>query len=348
MRGSMDFVGNHQLNLYRSFGGLFAIAILTVMAPPELRAQHLEVPVHDPVMTKQGDTYYLFTTGRGISAWSSTDMVNWERAPSVHDEAPAWTERVVPGFGNRNHMWAPDITERNGTYYLYYSVSAFGRNTSGIGVATNSTLDPDDPNFRWIDRGLVVQSVPGRDLWNAIDPNISYDEEGAPWMTFGSFWAGMKLVKLDESMTRVAEPQEWRTVAARERAFPTPDASAGSGVIEAPFIYKKNGEYYLFVSLGRCCRGAESTYHVAVGRSDEITGPYLDREGVDLAHGGGTVVLTGNENYAGIGHNAAYTFDGNDYLVAHAYDLRDEGRSKLLIRPIRWDSEGWPVVTLED
>jgi arabinan endo-1,5-alpha-L-arabinosidase len=158
----------------------------------------------------------------------------------------------------------------------------------------------------------------------------------------------MKLVKLDQSMTRIAEPQVWRTIAAQQRAFPTPDERAGSGVIEAPFIFRKNNYYYLFVSLGRCCRGAESTYHVAVGRSESVLGPYLDRNGVDLAAGGGTVVLRGNENYAGIGHNSAYTFDGNDYFVAHAYDLRDEGRSKLMIRPLRWDADRWPIVSLQD
>jgi len=239
----------------------------------ELSAQHLEVPVHDPVMAKQGDTFYLFHTGRGISAWASTDLETWERVTSVHSAAPAWTEDVVPGFSERFHMWAPDIIERDGTFYLYYSVSAFGRNTSAIGVATNTTLNPNDPNFRWVDQGTVIRSIPGRDLWNAIDPNVVIDDEGTPWMVFGSFWTGMKLVQLDQSMTRIAEPQVWRTVAAREREFPTPDDRAGSGVIEAPFIFKKDDYYYLFVSLGRCCRGAESTYHVAVGRSETAGDP---------------------------------------------------------------------------
>src|SRR5690606_1176391 len=151
-----------------------------------------------------------------------------ERGPAVHATAPAWTEDVVPGFGGRNHMWAPDITERDGTWYLYYSVSAFGRNTSAIGVATSRTLEPSHPDFGWVDQGIVIQSIPGRDLWNAIDPNISYDDEGNPWMVFGSFWSGMKLVRLSPGMTGVAEPQEWRTVAAQEREFPTPDTSAGS------------------------------------------------------------------------------------------------------------------------
>jgi arabinan endo-1,5-alpha-L-arabinosidase len=313
-----------------------------------LHGQHLEVPVHDPVMAEQDGVYYLFTTGRGISAWSSRDMKQWDRLPPVHAAAPAWTEDVVPGFGERNHMWAPDIVHRDGTWYLYYSVSAFGRNTSAIGVATSRSLDPADPGFGWVDRGMVVRSVPGRDLWNAIDPNVVLDDEGTPWLTFGSFWAGMKLVRLADDMLQVAEPEEWYTVAARERAFPTPDARAGSGVIEAPFIFKKNGYYYLFVSLGACCRGTQSTYHVAVGRSGSVSGPYLDRDGVDLAHGGGTVVVRGDANYAGIGHNAAYTFGGADYLVAHGYDMADEGRSKLVITPIQWDDAGWPIVNLYD
>jgi len=328
-----------------SLTGLAAAIILGCGA---VSAQHLEVPVHDPVMIREGDTYYLFTTGRGISVWSSPDMVDWNRLPPVHETSPTWADDVVPGFGPRGNIWAPDITYRDGLYYLYYSISAFGRNTSAIGVATNRTLNPQSPEFGWTDHGPVVRSVPGRDLWNAIDPNIVFDHDGTPWMTFGSFWAGMKLVRLAPDMLEIAEPQEWYTIAAQERAFPTNDRSAGSGVIEAPFIFRKGDSYYLFVSLGFCCRGAESTYRVAVGRSDRVTGPYLDREGKDLAHGGGTPIIGGDERYAGIGHNAAYTFDGADYLIAHAYHIADEARAKLMILPIFWDAEGWPSVDLRN
>ncbi|MEX2284329.1 MAG: arabinan endo-1,5-alpha-L-arabinosidase [Gemmatimonadota bacterium] len=340
--------GSWGMGLHARHWAAVLVSQLSLVVPrDELSAQHLEVRAHDPVMIRAGDRFYLFSTGRGVSVWSSPDMKTWESLAPVHASAPAWTESVVPGFSTRNHLWAPDVVHRNGTYYLYYSVSAFGRNTSAIGVATNRTLNPADPAFRWVDRGMVVQSVPGRDQWNAIDPNGIVDDKGTPWLTFGSFWMGIKLVKLDSTMTRVAEPQVWRTIAARPRAFPTADANAGSGVIEAPFLFRKGGFYYLFVSLGVCCRGAQSTYHIAVGRSAEITGPYLDRDGKDLAHGGGTVVLRGNEKYAGIGHSGTYTFDGNDYLIAHAYDAADQGRYKLMIRPLHWES-GWPLVSLEN
>jgi arabinan endo-1,5-alpha-L-arabinosidase len=83
------------------------------------------VPAHDPVMARQGDTYYLYCTGNGISVWSSKDRLNWKREKPVFDASPAWAVEAVPGF--KGHIWAPDISYFKGTYYLYYSVSAFGK-----------------------------------------------------------------------------------------------------------------------------------------------------------------------------------------------------------------------------
>lgn len=319
--------------------------LLFIMYSPESLAQITEARVHDPVMIKQGNTYYVFCTGRGVSVLSSEDLVNWERMEPVFSSPPEWTTKVVKGF--RGSMWAPDITLHKGKYYLYYSVSAFGRNTSAIGLATNTTLDPSDPEFKWVDQGLVVQSIPGRDLWNAIDPNLTFDDEGNGWLVFGSFWRGMKLFRLNENLTGPAVPQEWYTVAARDRDYFTDDRMAGEAMIEAPFIFRKDGKYYLFVSYDRCCQGVKSTYKIMVGRSDKITGPYLDRRGRDMVQGAATPVLTGNERWPGVGHNSVYTFDGKDYIVFHGYDVKDNGNSKLIIRMIAWDDEGWPVVSLE-
>jgi arabinan endo-1,5-alpha-L-arabinosidase len=238
----------------------------------------------------------------------------------------------------------------NGTYYLYYAVSSFGSNNSTIGVATNRTLHPGSPDFKWADHGPVVESVAGRDMWNAIDANLAFDEKGTPWLTFGSFWLGMKQVKLNANLTAVAQPEEWHTVAARDRYWKLEETDAGdelSSTIEAPFVFKKNGMYYLFVSWDRCCRGVNSTYKVVVGRSDKVTGPYLDKEGQQMHHGGGSLVVGGNKNWPGVGHNSAYTFDGKDYLVFHGYDASDQGRSKLWISEIQWDKDGWPSVSLE-
>lgn len=303
-----------------------------------------QVSIHDPVMAKEGDTYYLFSTGPGITIYNSTDMVNWRRQGRAFETEPDWASDVAPGFNG--HLWAPDIIYNEDTeqFYLYYSVSAFGQNTSGIGVTTTKTLNPESEDYGWEDQGIVIQSVPHRDMWNAIDPNIIVDEDGTAWMNFGSFWGGMKLFKLDETWTQPAEPQEWHTIAKLDRPFLIDETQAGPGEIEAPFIFKKNDYYYLFISFGKCCRGADSTYHVAVGRSKDVTGPYLDKEGVDLNQEGGTVILEGNEDWYGAGHNSTYTFNGTDYLVFHAYEAADDGLQKLKIAEIEWTEDGWPEI----
>lgn len=297
--------------------------------------------VHDPVVIEESGSYHLFCTGKGISHFTSTDLQNWEMGQPVFGEKPNWTDNVVPNF--ENHIWAPDVIEHNGQYYLYYSVSAFAKNTSAIGVATTKSLDTSNPDYGWTDHGVVLQSHPNRDMWNAIDPNIVFDENNTPWMAFGSFWDGLKMVKLDDSLLKIAEPQEWYTIARRERSFDLADINPGDAALEAPFIFKKDGYYYLFLSWDLCCRGENSTYKVVVGRSKSVTGPYLDANGKDLAGGGGTLVIQGNKNWYGVGHNSAYSFNGKDYFFSHAYDAKDNGRPKLVTKKIKWVN-GWPKI----
>jgi arabinan endo-1,5-alpha-L-arabinosidase len=304
---------------------------------------------------------------------SSKDMKTWQREPPVFTTAPEWFKKMFPN--GRFGQWAPDIFHHNGVWYLYYAVSSFGRNASAIAVATNTTLNSKDPNYKWADRGVIVKSVPGRDMWNAIDPHVFIDQEGKAWMDFGSFWGGIKLVRLKNNLLEVADPpeREWHTIAARERYWKLDEREAGdaanpdlkydaiypkevldldrkteNGAIEAPFVFQKNGWYYLFASWDRCCQGVRSTYQIIVGRSKRPAGPYLDRKGHRLDWGGGELVVKGvpASKYAAVGHNSAYTFDGIDYLVFHAYDQTDNGRSKLVIKTIDWD-EGWPTVTLD-
>jgi len=268
-------------------------------------------------------------------------MKNWKAEKPVFDKAPQWAAEAVPGF--KGHIWAPDIGYHNGQYYLYYAVSAFGKNTSAIGVATNKTLNSASPDFKWIDYGKVIQSVPGRDMWNAIDPNLVIDDNNIPYLVFGSFWEGMKQVKLNPDLTSIAQPEEWHTLARRPRDFFSPDSSAGNAAIEGPFIFKKDKYYYLFVSWDYCCRAEKSDYKVVMGRSEKVTGPYLDKTGKDMFLGGGSLVVQGdNKNWFGAGHNAAYTFNGKDYIVYHGYDAKDKGRSKLIIEELKW-KDGWPV-----
>ena len=310
---------------------------------------------HDPVVAFCEGKYYLFTTG--MTVMSSTDMKNWKFENPVFRELPQWARDK----GFRGMPWAPDIEFHNGLYYIYYSCSSFGKNGSAIGVAVNKTLNPESPDFKWEDKGMVVESVPGRDEWNAIDPNMIIDEEGNGWLVFGSFWRGIKMFRLDETLTRPSIPQQWYPVCRRpEGTAPDTvstdtavhadprgtDFDAGNGAVEAPFIFKHGDYYYLFVSFDLCCRGEKSTYNVVVGRSEKVYGPYLDKDGKSMMYGAATQVVKGNERYPGVGHCAVVNFDGKDYMFFHAYDKQENYASKLLIREIIWTADGWPVVNL--
>lgn len=300
-----------------------------------------EVDIHDPALAEDGGSYYLYSTGPGVTFYSSKDLLKWSSKERVFAGEPNWARKVASGFNG--HIWAPDLSYANGRYYLYYSVSGFGKNDSAIGVTINKTLDPSSPEYKWEDKGIVLRSVAGRDDWNAIDANVIEDAGGTPWMVFGSFWSGIKLVKLSADRIHLVEPQEWHSIAARPRSA-AEAKMPGEGAVEGPFLFHKGGYYYLFVSIGYCCRGKASTYRVAVGRSKEITGPYLDKEGVDMEKGGGTPLVSENPKWAGWGGQGVYSLGGKDYVVMHAYEAADNDFHRLKILPITWDGAGWPSV----
>jgi arabinan endo-1,5-alpha-L-arabinosidase len=313
--------------------------------PPERLTLTGDLAVHDPVMIKQDGVYHLFCTGGGrrsggtIPVRTSTDMRAWKSAGFALEKLPEWVATEVPEARN---AWAPDISYFNGRYQLYYSLSSFGVNTSAIGLATNKTLDPQSPDYKWEDQGLVIRSRKDDD-YNAIDPNFVVEDPDHVWLTWGSFWGGIKMRSLDPKTGKLlAGDDTIHTIAARPRSAEhvTPPVE---GAIEAPFIVRHDDHWVLFVSWDFCCRGPRSNYKVVVGRAEKITGPYLDKDGKDLAQGGGTLILEANTSeYHGAGHPAVYSEDGADYLLVHAYRGR-QGRSELQILPIEW-TDGWPAV----
>ncbi|MBB5519800.1 arabinan endo-1,5-alpha-L-arabinosidase [Amphiplicatus metriothermophilus] len=296
-------------------------------------------PVHDPAIIKHQNRYHLFSTSHvgeepGLVHWRvSDDLRTWRRGGAVFDSIPAWAlDYALDARG----VWAPDIIHASGEYRLYYSVSSFGKNASAIGLAANATLDPSDERFGWIDRGLVFFSREGDDF-NAIDPNLLIDAEGRHWLSFGSFWTGLKMIAIDPESGLPAEKQPTLHSLARR---PSP------GAVEAPFIIERGGYYYLFASFDFCCRGAASTYYTVVGRASSPTGPYVDRDGVGMMAGGGSVVLHAGqdptERFFGPGHVAILRDGGADYIVHHAYDARRGGAPTLRIRKLEWTQDGWP------
>jgi arabinan endo-1,5-alpha-L-arabinosidase len=151
----------------------------------------------------------------------------------------------------------------------------------------------------------------------------------------------------------IAKGEKPRTIARRyDPSFKNPEPNptskyAGTNAIEAPFVFKHDGWYYLFVSWDYCCRGAKSNYRVAVGRSKTVAGPYLDREGKNMLLGGGTLFLEGDKKtFEAAGHCAVYHMDGQDIFICHGYSILHEGASILIQRPVKWTADGWPQINL--
>lgn len=299
--------------------------------PRQATAQRGEVQgVHDPAIVKEGNSFYLFCTGPGIPIRTSTDLFNWRRSGIVFSEQPKWRGEEFRG----RSMWAPDISYFDGSFHLYYAISQFGRNRSVIALATNKTLDRESADYQWEDRGQVIETQTSDD-WNAIDPNIVLDEQQTPWLVMGSFWSGIKLRRID-ARTGLLSDADTKLYALASRPQ-RPHA------VEAPFMIRHDGMYYLFVSFDRCCAGASSTYKIMVGRSKAVTGPFVDRENRPMMDGGATLVLESQGSVRGPGHCAVLTGGGRDWLIHHFYDADNNGRSALQIRPITWDARGWPV-----
>jgi arabinan endo-1,5-alpha-L-arabinosidase len=302
---------------------------------------------HDPSIIREGNTWYVFATGKApdggqLAIRCSTDLKQWRLCGHVFDAIPAWIKERSPGTRD---LWAPDISYVNHEYRLYYAYSLFGKNTSGIALATNKTLDPTSSNYKWIDKGLVLKSL-ATDNFNAIDPNLVLDKKGAAWLVFGSFWDGIKMRRLDDA--GMLSKSDTTLYSLARRAKPTADAGSGSATlppnweaIEAPFIVRRGGFYYLFTSWDLCCRGLKSTYKTMVGRSQSVTGPYTDATGTPLAQGGGTPVLFPSARWLGPGgQSVLINSKGEDIIVFHAYDSTT-GKPYLQLSTIDWKGN-WP------
>lgn len=298
------------------------VAVYDPQNPPQSLSLSGNLITHDPTIIEQNGMYYLYQTGPRIPGKTSTNLLNWVGTPSALGFAnPAWIADRVPGASD---LWAPDLSRFGDQYHLYYSASTFGSNHSCIGHATRASLE----SGAWVDQGPVICSV-NTDNWNAIDPNVIVDEQGTPWLSFGSWWSGIKVVQLDRNGARA--DNDLHAIASR-----------GGGAIEAPVIVRRCGFYYLFVSFDNCCKGADSTYNVRVGRASEVLGPYVDRNGTPMMNGGGTLLVQGDNTWRGPGHNAVLFTGDRAYNIYHSYTATD-GTPTLRVSELVWDNEGWPI-----
>lgn len=253
---------------------------------------------------------------RLIPTLRSTDLVNWEYVNDAFAARPAY---ATPGAG----LWAPEIEyyPETGRYHLYYTVTETTIGGSAIGVAWSDT-----PTGPWThsDTPVVAPSPPDccpNDRRWTFDPEV-LRTDGPDYIYFGSYFGGISVRVLSEDGLS-SDPA-------------TQDNVAVANKYEGAEVIRRGDYYYLFVSATDCCRGPLTGYSVFVGRSTSPTGPFLDRDGVDLnddevpedptnARVGGTPVITMNGNrWVGLGHNTVFKdFDGQWWTIYHGIDRDD-------------------------
>lgn len=317
--------------------------------------------VHDPSCKLFGDTYYMYSTDAVynenrqeiadsklpfgyIQVRKSKDLVNWDFAgwafPAIPEEARKWVLENSEGQGATN-IWAPYIMEYKGKYRLYYSVSAFAKQTSYIGLAESNS--PEGP---WELKGCVVKTKTG-DKMNAIDPSIVVNPNtNEHWMHYGSYFGGLYCVKLN--------PETGLTMLPGDQGHSTARRFNGKkNNIEAPeIIYNPElKKYFLFVSYDPLM----TTYNIRVARSDKPEGPFLDYFGNDMrVEEDNFPILTypyrfnGHVGWAGVGHNTVFRDKNGDYFLASQARLSpDNHLMDLHLRKVFWTKDGWPTVSPE-
>ncbi|MCA9241378.1 MAG: arabinan endo-1,5-alpha-L-arabinosidase, partial [Planctomycetales bacterium] len=319
---------------------MLLVCLAFVGVPCALHAQLTgELGAHDPstVIFDNGRYYYL-ATGDLLAVRSSADLTNWTAEPAAFNQVPSWVPGTLPGYGGQS-LWAPDIIKLGSQYHLYYSASIFGTKLSGIGHATSPTLDPNAPNYGWTDQGAPVISSNHGSPYNAIDPSMLLDEDtGRLWMTWGSFNNGIYVKEMNPTTGQPLSASPGVNVAA---PGPTPE-------IEGAAMVKHDGDYYLFVNWGGCCSGVDSTYNVRVGRSSSPTGPFLDRDGVNLLSGGGTLFLDDDGRKIGPGHFSFTDAGGQEMFSYHYYNGDVLGAPTFGLRDLYWTADGWPSLAAVD
>jgi arabinan endo-1,5-alpha-L-arabinosidase len=303
--------------------------------------------MHDPSLAREGNTWYAFTTdlpflhqSTYLAIRCSPEARVWQLCGHVFDTLPGWVVRAVPGVKG---LWAPEVAYFSGLYHLYYAASTFGSQRSAIGLATNTTLDPHVPGYHWVDQGEVLGSRPG-DNFNAIDPGVLIDPapSGPPdlWLTYGSFWSGIKQRRLDPLTGRLsATDTQVYPLAARPRDR--------NHAIEGAAMTRHNGWYYLFVSTGLCCEIPieRDTYRQVVGRSRSVHGPFRGEDASSMLQGGGTVLLASNGEWLAPGGGSVFRDEqsGETLLAVHALHRSENGALYLWIKQVDW-KDGWPVL----
>ena len=297
-----------------SMFGAIASILFSLWATNAARALDGAPYIHDPstIMECEGKFYTFGTGGGGL----------------IYDDGWTWRPGAVrPGGGA-----APDVIRIADRYLVAYGSTGGGLGGGHSGrilTMWNQTLDPQSPDFKYSE-AVVVASSDGIEDCDAIDPSFLLDPtDGRLWLTYGTYFGFIRLVELDPKTGKRVEGNQPVNIAID---------------CEATALIYRDGWYYLLGTHGTCCDGANSTYNIRVGRSQTVTGPYLDQTGMDMLRGGGKLVVAANGRLIGPGHFGRMDLgEGVEKFSCHyEADLDRGGRSVLDIRALLWKN-GWPV-----
>lgn len=290
----------------------------------------------DPTILKDADGWFYGyatenTWNDGIDHLvpiiKSKDLTNWQFVADAFTTRPTWK--------TSGGIWAPDVTFVNGSYYMYYACSTWGDSNPGIGLAI-----ADNPTGPFVDQGKVFDTK-SIGVTNSIDPNFFQTGSGTTLKSY-LFWGSFNGIYGIQLSTDLKS-----TVGLKFKI-------AGNA-FEAPYIKEKNGKFYFFGSVGSCCDGANSQYHVCMASSTSIRGPYLDKTGTSINTDGveGSLLIAGNSasGWVGPGHNSKIITDdaGNDFFLYHAISTANPllpggaTRRPLMMDKLTW-TNGWPGI----
>ncbi len=323
----MNNMKNLLITLFVSATSVACHAVLPESKPDECAAKKtyknpvVNYSLPDPSVIKAKDGYfYLYATEdiRNLPIHRSKNLVDWEEVGT------AFTNETRPTFEPKGGLWAPDINYIDGQYVLYYSMSVWGGEwTCGIGVATS-----DKPEGPFTDRGMMFRSN-SIGVQNSID-QYYIEDKGKKYFFWGSF-RGIYGIELADDGLSIKEGAEKKQVAGT--------------AYEGTYIHKKGKYYYLFASIGSCCAGLKSTYTTVVGRSENLFGPYVDKQGRPMLENHHEVLIRKNDAFVGTGHNSEIVKDkkGNDWMFYHAVSTANPTGRVLMLDQIHWKN-GWPEV----
>jgi arabinan endo-1,5-alpha-L-arabinosidase len=309
---------------------LLVTAPLSILVVSPSSALDGDIGMHDPstVVVHDGK-FYAYGTGNGLPISVSDDGWTWRRAGTLMQALPSGRPGPEVIARGGNNTWAPDLIRSGDKYFVYYSAPGT-QPKAAIGLLVGKTLDPSSADYKWEDGGPVVWSDGVEDS-NAIDPGVFRDPTNESlWLTYGSYFGYIRLVELNPRTGKRLYPDR------------KPINVAING--EASIMIFRDGWYYLLVTHGSCCAGANSSYNIRMGRAKRVTGPFIDNMSIDMLQGGGKLFLGSGGRYVGPGHFGLLDLGAGVQKFSCHYeaDLDRGGISVLDIRPLLW-RDGWPV-----